>query len=96
MSETERAVADLGAIELSVRVDGEWCPEMAWYKPDLPVFTADDGSEIDIRDDGSILYETPDGAVQEVDCERDDGTTRVFEPLSIYPADTIEVVEIER
>ena len=93
---THRAVAELGAARLAVRIDGEWCPDQLWYTPDLPVFIAEDGSEVDIRDDQSILYETPDGAVQEI--EPDFGTDRYtsYTPLSIYPADEIQVHRLDR
>lgn len=94
---TDRAVAELGATKLAVRIDGEWCPEQLWYTPDLPVFIAADGSEVDIRDDGSILYETPDGTVQEIE-EPEYETERLsaYSPRSIYPADKIEVHRLDR
>lgn len=94
---TERAEAEMGALKISVRIDGEWCPEVRWYTQDLPVFIAEDGSEVDIRDDGSILYETPEGAVEEIDEPTvDKEAKQIYEPLSIYPADTIEVWDVNR
>lgn len=92
----DRAVAELGAAKLAVRIDGEWCPERWWYTPDLPVFFGPDGSEIDIKDDESILYETPDGAVQEID-EPEVETDRFsrYVPRSVYPADEIEVHRLD-
>lgn len=90
-----RAVAELGAAKLAVKIDGEWIAEHRWYTPDLPVFIADDGSEVDIRDDGSILYETPDGAVQEIEpTDTEDGVAS-YVPMSIYPADLIEVHRLD-
>ena len=71
---SERAIAELGATELAVRIDGEWCPEVRWYTANLPVFIGEDGSEVDIRDDGSILYEGSDGELEELEPEsREDG-----------------------
>ncbi|WP_440767537.1 hypothetical protein [Natronorubrum sp. DTA7] len=97
MSDTEHAVAEMGALKLSVRIDGEWCPEVRWYTPDLPVFIADDGTEVDIRGDGSILYESPDGAVEEIDEPTvDKEAKQIYEPMSVYPADTIEVRDVSR
>ena len=93
---SQRAVAEFGSTRLAVRVNDEWCPEVFWYTADLPVFVAVDGSEIDIRDDGSILYETPGGAVQELEPQsRSDGIA-TYVPMSIYPADAIEVQEIDQ
>jgi len=84
---TERAVAEMGALKLSVRIDGEWCPEVKWYTPDLPVFIAEDGTEVDIRDDSGILYESPDGAVEEIDEPTvDKEAKQVYEPMSHYGA----------
>lgn len=90
----DRAVAELGAAKLAVKIDGEWCPDLFWYTPDLPVFLADDGTEVDICDDGSILYETPGGAVEEIEPDSERGGVVSYSPLSIYPADTIEVHEL--
>ena len=95
--ENDRAEAEMGALRLSVRIDGDWCPEVRWYTPDLPVFIAEDGTEIDIRDDGSILYESPDGAVQQIEeptVEKE--AKQIYEPMSVYPADTIEVRDVNR
>jgi len=92
----ERAVAEMGALKLSVRIDGEWCPEVRWYTPDLPVFIAEDGTEVDIRDDGSILYESPGGAVEEIEPSVDKEAKQVYEPMGVYPADTIEVRDVSR
>ena len=94
-SESDIARAGLGALKVSVRVDGDWCREMAWYTPDLPVFTTPNGGEVDIRDDGSILYETPDGAVQEIEPADETDGVRTFHPMNIYPADTIEIHETD-
>lgn len=90
----QRAIAELGSKRLAVRLDGDWLPKCLWYADQLPVFFATDGTEIDILDNGNILYESPDGAVQEIEpvCETD--RERVFEPLSIYPADRIEIVDL--
>jgi len=94
---TDRAVAEMGALKLSVRVDDEWCPEIRWYTQDLPVFIAEDGTEVDIRDDGSILYESPDGAVQEIDEPTvDKEATQIYAPYSHYPAGKIEVRDVAR
>ncbi len=94
---TQRAVAEMGALKLSVRIDGEWCPEVMWYTADLPVFIADDGTEVDIRDEGGILYETPNGAVEELEEPTvDKEAKQIYEPMSIYPADTIEVRDVAR
>ncbi len=94
---TERAVAEMGALKLSVRIDGEWCPEVKWYTPDLPVFIAEDGTEVDIRDDSGILYESPDGAVEEIDEPTvDKEAKQVYEPMSHYPADSVEVRDVSR
>lgn len=93
--EGDIARAELGALKVSVRVDGDWCREMAWYTKNLPVFTTPNGGEIDIRDDGSILYETPDGAVQEIEPDDETDGVRTFTPLSIYPVDTIEIHETD-
>jgi len=87
----------MGALRLSVRIDGEWCPEVRWYTPDLPVFIAEDGTEVDIRDDGSVLYESPDGAVQEIEeptVEKE--AKQIYEPMRPYAADTIEVRDVAR
>lgn len=93
----ERAMAEMGAPKLSVRVDGEWCPEVRWYTPNLPVFFAEDGTEVDIRDGGSILYESPDGAVEEIEEPTvDKEATQIYEPMSVYPAETIEVRDVSR
>jgi len=93
----DRAEAEMGALRLSVRIDGEWCPEVRWYTPDLPVFIADDGTEVDIQDDGGILYESPDGAVQEItEPAVDKEAKQIYEPMSVYPADTIEVRDVRR
>lgn len=93
---TEIAYVESGAMSyLSVRVDGEWCREVRMYS-DIPVFFTEDDSEISLRDDrdeGLILYETPEGAVQEIEPESDVDGVRTYEPLSIYPVDTIEVHE---
>jgi hypothetical protein len=96
MSGIERAVAEMGALKLSVRIDGEWCPEVRWYTPDLPVFIAEDGTEVDIRDDGSILYESPEGAVEELEPVEENDGQEIYEPNSVYPADRIEVRHINR
>lgn len=94
---TERAVAEMGALKLSVRIDGEWCPEVRWYSSDLPVFIAEDGTEVDIRDDGSILYESPGGHVEEIEEPTvDKEAKQIYEPMSHYPADTIEVWDVNR
>jgi hypothetical protein len=93
---TERAVAEMGALKLSVRIDGRWCPEVRWYTPDLPVFIAGDGTEIDIRDDGSILYESPGGPVEEIEPTVDKEARQVYEPMSVRPADTVEVRDVSR
>jgi len=90
------AVAELGAVKLAVRIDGKWCQEQLWYTPDLPVFYGPDGSEVDIRDDASILYESPDGAVEELDPVEENDGQEIYEPLSVYPADRIEVRHINR
>jgi len=93
----ERAVAEMGALKLSVRVDGEWCPEVRWYTPNLPVFFAEDGTEVDIRDGGSILYESPDGAVEEIEESTvDKEATQIYEPMSVYPAETVEMRDVSR
>lgn len=97
MSKREIARAEMGALKLSVRIDGEWCPEVRWYTSDLPVFFAEDGTEVDIRDDGSILYESPDGAVQKIkEPSVDKEAKQIYEPSSHYPADTIEVWDVNR
>lgn len=93
----EAAVAEIGALKLSVRIDDEWCSEVLWYTADLPVFIADDGTEVDIRDDGSILYESPDGAVQEIKgptVEKE--AVQIYSPYSHYPAGRIEVRDVAR
>jgi hypothetical protein len=93
----ERAVAEMGALKLSVRIDGEWCPDVRWYTQDLPVFIAEDGTEVDIRGDGSILYESPDGAVEEIEEPTvDKEATQLYEPTSVYPAETVEVRDVSR
>lgn len=97
MSNPARAEAEMGALKLSVRIDGEWCPDVRWYTPDLPVFTAEDGTEVDIRDNGSILYESPDGAVEEIEEPTvDKEAKQIYEPLDSYPTDTIEVWDVNR
>jgi len=93
----QRAEAELGALRLSVRIDGEWCPDMYWYTPDLPVFVAEDGTEVDIQSDDGILYESPGGAVEEIDEPAvDKEAKQIYEPMSIYPADIIEVRDVAR
>jgi hypothetical protein len=93
----ERAVAEMGALKLSVRIDGGWCPEVRWYTPDLPVFIAEDGTEVDIRDDGSILYESPDGVVEEIEEPTvDKEAKQIYEPMSVYPAERVEVRDVSR
>lgn len=92
----DRAEAEVGALTMSVRIDGDWCPEVRWYTPDLPVFIAEDGTEVDIRDDGSILYESADGAVEELDPVVEKEAKQIYEPASHYPADTIEVQDVNR
>ena len=92
---TERAVAEMGALTLSVRIDGQWCPDVRWYTPDLPVFIAADGTEVDIRDDGSILYESPDGTVEEIEEPTvDKEAKQIYEPMNVYPAETVEVRDV--
>lgn len=91
-----RAVAELEAARLAVAINGEWVSEQRWYTANLPVFIADDGSEVDIRDDGSILYETPAGAVQEIEPSDTGGGVRTYTPLSVYPADLIEVHRLDK
>ena len=87
----------MGALKLSVRIDGEWCPEVRWYTPDLPVFIADDGTEVDIRDGGGILYESPDGVVEEIEAPAvDKEAKQIYKPMSIYPADSVEVRDVNR
>lgn len=94
---SERAVAEMGSLKLSVRIDGQWCPEVRWYTRDLPVFIADDGTEVDIRDGGSILYESPDGAVEEIETPTvRKEAKQIYEPMDVYPADTIEVWDVRR
>jgi len=94
---TEYATAEMGALKLAVRIDGEWCQEVKWYTPDLPIFYAPDGSEIDIRDDGGIVYEPPNGGWQEIDEPAvDKEGKQLYEPYSVYPADTIEVRDVAR
>lgn len=92
----DKAVAEMGSARVAVQIDGEWCPEQLWYTANLPVFIADDGTEVDIRDDGSILYETPDGAVQEIEPAAEKRGLRIYEPLSIYPADVIKVQNLAK
>ena len=87
----------MGALKLSVRIDGEWCAEVRWYTRNLPVFIAEDGTEVDIRDDGSILYESPDGAVEEIeDPTVEKEGKQIYEPMSVYDADAIEVRDVRR
>jgi len=94
---TDYATAEMGALKLAVRIGGEWCNEVRWYTADLPVFYASDGSEVYILDDGSILYETPDGAVEEIEEPTvDKEAKQLYEPASIYPADMIEVRDVTR
>jgi len=90
------AVAELGTVKIAVKIDGGWCQEQLWYTPDLPVFYGPDGSEVDIRDDGSILYESPDGAVEELNPVEEGNGQKLYEPMSVYPADRIEVRHINR
>lgn len=95
-AEVNRATAELGSAELAVKIDGEWCPEVRWYTRNLPVFFAEDGSEVDIRDDGSIQYETPRGAVQEIEPSEQTDLVDYYEPYSVYPADEIQVHRLDR
>ncbi|ELZ96627.1 hypothetical protein [Haloferax sulfurifontis] len=91
----DRAVYEPGdGRRLAVRVDDEWLPELMLYAGDLPVFIGDDGTEVDVRDDGTALYETPDGAAEELEPDRDADGVRTYTPLSVYPADTIEVHDL--
>jgi len=90
------AVAELGAVKLAVKIDGEWCKEQQWYTADLPVFYGPDGSEIDIQDDGSVLYESPKGAVEELEPAEENEAQEIYVPNSVYPADRIEVRHINR
>ena len=93
----ERAEAQMSGLRLSVRIDGEWCPKVRWYSNAMPVFIAEDGSEVDILDGMAIRYETPDGAVQEFDEPDVDKEAKwIYFPLSIYPADGIEVRDVAR
>lgn len=93
----EAAQAEVGALKFSVRVDGQWCPEVRWYTPELPVFIASDGPEIDIRGDESILYESPEGHVKEIEepAVEKEGK-QIYELRSHYPANTIEVWDVNR
>jgi len=94
---TEYATAEMGALELAVRIDDEWCHEVKWYTSDLPVFYGPDGSEVDIRDEGGIVYEPPTGGWQEIDEPAvDKEAKQLYEPYSVYPADTIEVRDVAR
>jgi predicted glycosyl hydrolase (DUF1957 family) len=96
-SSGEAAQAEVGALKFSVRVDGQWCPEVRWYTPELPVFIASDGTEINIRDDESILYESPEGHVKEIEeAAVEKKGKQIYELRSHYPADTIEVWDINR
>jgi len=86
------AVAEFDGRKIAVRVDDEWCSEMRWYTDDCPVFYLDDGSEIDARKDGTIMYETSDGAVQrEIEPYLDEGGVASYLPYRVYPADNIEI-----
>lgn len=90
-----RAVFPRDDERIAVRVDGEWLTEVRPYTEDLPVFTGEDGTEVDVRSDGTILYETPDGAVQEMDPYVDEGGVASYLPMRVYPADEIEVHDLE-
>jgi hypothetical protein len=96
MSESERiAIAEFDGRKIAVRVDGEWCFEIRWYTDDRPVFYPGDGSEIDVRKDGTIMYETPEGAVQrEIEPYLDEGGVASYLPHRVYPADNIEIHEV--
>ena len=93
---TNRAVAEMGSARIAVEIDGKWCSERLWYTADLPVFIAEDGTEVDIRDDGSILYESPNGAVQSIEPTKEKRGLRIYEPLSIHPVDVIKVWDLEK
>lgn len=95
MDTSERAVCELdGGSRIAVRVDGVWLPNLMMYTEELPVFSDDDGTEVDVREDGTILYETPGGAVQEIEPHVDEGGVATYLPHRIYPAGSIEVHDI--
>lgn len=54
----------------------------------------DEGTEVDVREDGTILYETPGGAVQEIEAYVDEGGVASYLPHRVYPADNIEVHDL--
>jgi hypothetical protein len=60
------------------------------------VFFGPDGSEVDIREGSSILYESPDGAVEELEPVEENDGQEIYEPTRVYPADRIEVRHINR
>lgn len=87
---SEIATATTGGRTVAVRVDNEWCQDVYHYTEHLPVFRIDD-AEIDVRPDGSVMYETPGGAVQTIDPLVDEGGVASYMTISVYPHDCIEV-----
>lgn len=90
---TDIATATTGGKTVAVRVDGEWCEEVYYYTEHLPVFFID-GAEIDVRPDGTVMYETPGGAVQTMVPYVEEGGVASFMTMSVYPHDSIEVHDI--